>query len=104
MAWVGLAVEDEAHSAVAAAGIADYLSEITVRWGDDQFGTGPTGLAIRNGTCQVIKNLQRSKRCGAWREGVTKYELQSACACACAAAMAVGGADTPSSRVSWTPN
>jgi PAS domain S-box-containing protein len=81
LAWVGLAVDDDVHSVatVAAAGITDYLSEVTVRWGDDEFATGPTGLAIRNGTVQVIKNLQRSKRCGAWREGVTKHELRSAC-------------------------
>lgn len=81
LAWVGLAVNDDVHSvaAVGAAGNTDYLSEVTVRWGDDEFSNGPTGLAIRNGTHQVIKNLQRSKRCGAWREGVTKHELRSAC-------------------------
>ncbi len=82
LAWVGAAVDDEDRSvAVAgAAGITDYLPQVMVRWGGDEFGTGPTGTAVRTGTRQVIKNLRRSKRCSAWRESAGTYDLRSACA------------------------
>jgi signal transduction histidine kinase/CheY-like chemotaxis protein len=63
MAWVGYAEQDEKKSIrpVAHAGFEDgYLTKITVSWGDNEFGRGPTGRAIREG--RICQNPDFSTR------------------------------------------
>lgn len=70
-AWYGIPVHDEAKSVrVAAVGGEDggYARSITVHWGDDEFGNGPTGLAIRTRQTQVRNNLATDPRFAPWLE------------------------------------
>ena len=56
LAWVGYAEHDQARTVrpVAWAGQSAYLEGITISWGDDEHGRGPTGVAVRSRTVQVI--------------------------------------------------
>lgn len=57
LAWVGYAQSDEQKTVtpMAFAGNGEsYLRNIKVSWGDNEFGNGPTGKAIRTGHHQVL--------------------------------------------------
>jgi PAS domain S-box-containing protein len=81
LAWVGYIGNDPEKTVrvVAARGATDYLNEITVRWGDDQYGQGPAGKAVRSGSVQVTKDVRRSKRCEPWRERLEKFGVRATC-------------------------
>jgi len=40
---------------------APYLDEISVSWGDDALGRGPTGTAIRTGRVSLARDSSRSR-------------------------------------------
>jgi len=81
LAWVGYAEHDEAKTVrpVVAAGRTEYLDEVRVSWGDDEFGQGPTGLAIRTGTVQVLTDLREANHLAAWQAPAEKYGLRTGC-------------------------
>lgn len=71
MAWVGYRVEDEAQSVrpLAYAGCEEgYLKRTPISWGENQYGNGPTGLAIRTGKTQLARDIQTAPHFAAWRE------------------------------------
>ena len=75
MAWIGYAEEDEAKTIrpVAYAGFNDdYLDNIKLSWADNEFGRGPTGVAIRTGRVSMCKNMQNDPTFGPWREEALK--------------------------------
>jgi PAS domain S-box-containing protein len=59
-AWYGRPVEDPEQS-VAVVAVAgdhdDYLDGIRISWGDNEFGRGPTGSAIRTGSTRVVNDF-----------------------------------------------
>lgn len=70
LAWVGFAEDDERKTVrpVARYGeAASYLDEISVSWGDDALGRGPTGTAIRTGRVRwrATSSSSRATRPGA---------------------------------------
>ena len=70
LAWYGQVVHDEAHSIVPrgrAGRHLEYLDTISVTWGDDPLGQGPTGTCIRTGTIQVRNDLDQDPRFEPWR-------------------------------------
>ena len=70
LAWYGQAVHDEAHSIVPRARAGrqiEYLDKITVTWGEDPLGQGPTGTCIRTGTTQIRDDLAHDPRYAPWR-------------------------------------
>ncbi|MFA9460275.1 EAL and GGDEF domain-containing protein [Thiohalorhabdus sp. Cl-TMA] len=83
LAWVGLA-EGDPQRTVRVAGAAGreqaYLKEITVGWGDDAAGQGPTGNAIRTGERQVLRNLEGSPDYDRWREAAHRHRFQASAA------------------------
>ncbi len=82
VAWVGYVEHDSAQSVrvVDSYGKDEFLEGITVSWGDNKFGHGPTGNAIRSGVPQVLKDIRRSKRAEAWRDRLDGHEIRTSCA------------------------
>jgi PAS domain S-box-containing protein len=82
VAWVGYLEHDERQSVhvVNSYGNAEFLDGITVSWGDNEFGHGPTGHAIRTGVRQVLKDIRRSKRAEPWRDRLNGLEIRTSCA------------------------
>jgi PAS domain S-box-containing protein len=81
VAWVGYLEHDHDLSVrvVDSYGEDEFLEGITVSWGDNQFGHGPTGNAIRSGVPQVLKDIRRSKRAEPWRDRLNSHELRTSC-------------------------
>ena len=80
LAWIGLAIDDPAHSveiAAAAGEAVKYLQDFDVSWGDTPQGRGPTGMAIRTGATQVTNNLVESSAYLPWIERALTYGLAS---------------------------
>jgi PAS domain S-box-containing protein len=80
LAWVGFAVDDERKSVrpIARYGeAAPYLDEISVTWGDDELGGGPTGAAIRTGRVQVARDLVTEPNFEPWRATAARHGLAS---------------------------
>jgi PAS domain S-box-containing protein len=82
LAWVGYVDQDTDQNVrfVAAHGATEFLEGLRVSWGDNEFGHGVTGDAIRKGTTQVIKDTRRSKRCLPWHERIGELDVRAACA------------------------
>jgi PAS domain S-box-containing protein len=83
LAWIGYARPDEGRSvtAMAMSGVAaDYVSEVSVSWGDNDLGRGPTGTAIRTGVAQVIRDTDGDARFTPWREAALRYGFNSSIA------------------------
>jgi PAS domain S-box-containing protein len=75
MAWIGYTVEDEAKKIrpVASAGFNDnYLDTINLSWDDNEFGRGPTGVAIRTGKVCICENMLTDPTFKPWREEALK--------------------------------
>lgn len=81
LAWVGYAESGDAKivQPIAAAGLTDYLKEITISWGDNLYGHGPTGTAIRTQTTQVVDDIAQDIELEPWRIPAAKYNLRSGC-------------------------
>jgi PAS domain S-box-containing protein len=70
MAWVGFARDDAARSIERVASAADhggYFAKARISWGDDEFGSGPAGRAVRSGQTQVVQNLHLATDFLLWR-------------------------------------
>jgi len=75
MVWIGFAEENEAKSIkpVANAGFEDgYLETIRLSWGDNEYGRGPTGTAIRTGKTCRCNNMLTDSNFSSWREEALK--------------------------------
>lgn len=71
MAWVGFPEQDPAKTVHPVAHYGDeegYLTSMKFSWADNEFGHGPTGMAIRTGTVQVNRNLLTNPAMAPWRE------------------------------------
>ena len=71
LAWVGYALEDAEKTVqpVAWAGHEDgYIRLLNLSWGHNERGGGPTGLAVRTATTQVVKDFGSDPRLVEWRE------------------------------------
>ena len=68
--WIGYTQqgEDKRILPVAQAGHSDgYLDDIKVTWGEDEFGQGPVGSAIRSGHEIVIRDTETDARFAPWQ-------------------------------------
>ena len=81
LAWVGYLEQDGSQIVrpVASAGLTDYLNEVQFSWGDNQWGGGPTGMAVRTGNVQVLRDIRLSPECAAWQEPADRYGLRTGC-------------------------
>jgi diguanylate cyclase (GGDEF)-like protein/PAS domain S-box-containing protein len=90
LAWYGRALPDTARSVIvfASNGATDYLDGITVSWGDNDHGRGPTGRALRTGQTQVQNQLADDPAFHPWAEAASR----SGFACTLALPVRVDGA------------
>lgn len=80
MAWVGYAEQDENKTVrpMAEAGINDdYLHNVKISWGDNIYGQGPTGVAIRTGLTDINQDYLNGSRMSPWRESALERGYQS---------------------------
>lgn len=80
MAWVGYAQHDEdkiVQPMAEAGDVDDYLDSINVSWGDNQYGQGPTGVAIRTGLTDINQDYLNGPRMTPWRESALRRGYQS---------------------------
>ena len=80
LAWVGFAQDDERKTVrpVASYGeAAAYLDEISVTWGHNALGRGPTGTAIRTGEVRLARNLVVEPSYDTWRPTAARHHLAS---------------------------
>lgn len=82
MVWVGYAQDDPDKTVkpVAYAGTgSDYLEKIKVSWGDNAFGRGPTGKAIRSAKVQAL-NYYSDEQYATWRKEAESHGYASSAA------------------------
>lgn len=80
MAWIGYAVSDETKSIykIAQAGYyEDYVSYCKVSWGDNEFGQGPVGKAIRNGERYIIRDIENDSSFEPWKDAALERGYRS---------------------------
>lgn len=83
LAWVGFAEDDKRRTVrpVARYGEATtYLEEISITWGDDALGRGPTGKAIRTGRVSLARDLAVEQGFERWRATAARHHLASSIA------------------------
>jgi PAS domain S-box-containing protein len=82
MAWMGLVTEGSRDiRPVAQSGFeAGYLSTVKVTWDDSDWGRGPTGMAIKTKTPQVMNNAENDPTFSPWREEALKRGYRSSMA------------------------
>jgi len=70
LVWIGFAESDADKTVrpVSQCGYEQgYLESITISWGDNEFGQGPTGLAIRTGEPCFAKEILTDAKYAPWR-------------------------------------
>jgi PAS domain S-box-containing protein len=80
LVWVGFAETDERKTVrpVASCGEAvPFLDEISVTWGDDELGRGPTGTAIRTGRVRLARDFTVEPNYEPWRARAARHGLVS---------------------------
>jgi diguanylate cyclase (GGDEF)-like protein/PAS domain S-box-containing protein len=80
-AWVGYLEHDEQSTIrpMASAGRNEYLGETRFSWGDNEYGRGPTGMAVRTGSVQVLRDIRVSPECLPWLDIAERYGLRTGC-------------------------
>lgn len=71
MAWIGFAQHDAGKTVLPAAVVGDedgYFDSVRISWAADEFGSGPTGIAVRTRTTQVARDAASDPRFKLWRE------------------------------------
>jgi diguanylate cyclase (GGDEF)-like protein/PAS domain S-box-containing protein len=81
LAWVGAIDDDEAHTIrpIASAGLTQYLDVVQFSWGDNEYGRGPTGKAVRSGEVQVLRDIRVAQECEPWQQPAEVYGLRTGC-------------------------
>ena len=83
LAWVGWAEHDEKKSvriAASAGGAVGYLENIQVSWADETIGSGPTGMAIRNGRTVINKDPKHNPKFTPWLEKALSLGIRASIA------------------------
>lgn len=81
LAWVGYCQHDENKLILpmAAYGCTDYLSGQKFSWGENEYGIGPGGVAIRTGTAQVVQDMVTLTHFKHWLPSALENGLHSIC-------------------------
>ncbi|MCK9431944.1 MAG: PAS domain S-box protein [Candidatus Omnitrophica bacterium] len=80
LVWIGYAENDEQKTVrpVASAGFSrGYLENLKVSWSDDEFGRGPTGVAIRSGKPSACTDMLNDPDFKPWRREADRYGYAS---------------------------
>jgi putative nucleotidyltransferase with HDIG domain/PAS domain S-box-containing protein len=81
LAWVGYAEDDEDQTVVpvASAGDVAYAANLHVSWGDNEFGRGPTGTAIRTNSIQLMPDMRTDASFRPWQQRALAHGLRTSC-------------------------
>lgn len=80
-AWYGRSVNDVDQSVSVVASSKehrDYLNPITISWGDNEFGQGPTGRSLRTGETFFVNDLSSSVSFLPWSASASRHGFRSA--------------------------
>ena len=80
MVWVGYREEDDGKTIrpVAAAGDGlEFIAGVPLTWADADFGTGPSGTAIRSGRSVWVQDIATEILIGHWRERALRFGFRS---------------------------
>ncbi len=80
LTWIGFVEHDTAQRVVpvAQAGFEQGdLDHLHISWGDNEFGHGPTGRAIRSGTAQRAEDIHHNPDYAAWRKEALQHDYAS---------------------------
>ncbi len=80
LAWVGMAIEDEAKTVrpVACAGFnPGYVEAANISWGDNERGNGPAGKSIRTGQPCFAQDITTASSFAPWREAAIRNGYRS---------------------------
>lgn len=82
MVWIGLAdTTSQKLIPVAHAGEGkEYIKEISISIGDNEFGNGPSGLAYKTGTPYWTQDFTHNQHTSPWRKSANKYHWKSSAA------------------------
>jgi PAS domain S-box-containing protein len=83
LAWIGFAMDDEEQSVAitAAQGRAlEYTHQLHVSWGENEYGWGPAGIAIRTRQLCLACDIDTEPQFTPWREAAHAHGLRSSCA------------------------
>lgn len=83
MAWVGNAEHDADKTVrpLAEYGFKnDYLHQVKISWGENAYGYGPTGTAVRSGATDINQDYFNNPRMLPWRDKAKQYGFQSSIA------------------------
>ncbi len=69
LVWIGFAENDAKKTVrpIAQAGMG-YLENVTISWGDNEFGQSPISKAIRTGQSCFVKNILKEPKQGPWHQ------------------------------------
>ncbi len=81
LAWMGIAMKDKTVLPISSAGFSqDYIKNIKITWGDDQYSEGPTGQAIKTGKFFVMQDILHNPIFNPWKENAIKHGFKSSIA------------------------
>ena len=77
--WIGLIEKGNFDiKPVAQAGFEEgFLSSLKIRWDDSEYGSGPSGTAIKTGKPVIVKDIENDPICKPWRNDVKKLGSMS---------------------------
>ncbi|EKD33461.1 MAG: multi-sensor hybrid histidine kinase [uncultured bacterium] len=79
-AWIGFAQYDDKKTVlpVASFGLGDFdISTLKITWGNDEFGSGPTGTAIKTGRYSIVRDVINDPRTKTWSKEAKKQDGKS---------------------------
>jgi PAS domain S-box-containing protein len=79
-AWIGYAKKDKeqtVHPVAFAGDGQDYLQEVRISWGENKFGQGPVGRAIRSKRPAFSRRITEDQRFSPWMEPALKRNFHS---------------------------
>lgn len=83
MVWIGYMQDDDLKSVHCTASAGDskhYLRQARISWGDNRYGYGPTGRAIRTGQAQINQDFQTNPQVAPWQELAAEHGFRSSMA------------------------
>ncbi|MBC8318788.1 MAG: GAF domain-containing protein [Desulfobulbaceae bacterium] len=83
LAWVGVKKDDTEKTIFPLVQFGDasgYLEDIRISWADNEYGRGPTGMAVRTGKTQVLKDIALDETYFLWKDQARKRGYASSIA------------------------
>jgi len=83
MAWVGYVQHDAAKSIRHMASAGDEqetLTRVQPRWAEDEYGTGPSGRAVRTGETQLARDIANDPQYQSWKDELIRQGYVSSIA------------------------